>query len=117
MEQTAQVIKGQSPYVLLDEQRVAYEKILLASRRSLNRKAARTAIIIEGGPGTGKSVIALNVMAELLSQGRNVQHATGSKAFTENLRKTLGTRAGSSFRYFNSFVDADEGENRRTDLR
>ncbi|HVA27705.1 MAG TPA: DUF2075 domain-containing protein [Candidatus Baltobacteraceae bacterium] len=109
MEHTASVIKGDPVYVLLDEQRVAYERIMLAARRS-RRGGKRCVIIVEGGPGTGKSVIALNVMADLLGTGRNVQHATGSKAFTENLRKALGTRAGTQFRYFNSFVDADEGE-------
>jgi uncharacterized protein len=109
MEHTADVIKGTDVYVLLDEQRVAYERILSAAKKSVNRKR-HTVIVIEGGPGTGKSVIALNVMASLLSLQKNVQHATGSKAFTENLRKVLGTRAGSQFRYFNSFVDAEEGE-------
>lgn len=109
MEYTAKVIKGNDVYVLLDEQRVAYERICLAAKRAVNRKN-HSVIVIEGGPGTGKSVIALNVMADLLAQHKNVQHATGSKAFTENLRKILGTRAGTQFRYFNSFVDAEEGE-------
>ncbi|MDE2481065.1 MAG: DUF2075 domain-containing protein [bacterium] len=110
MEHTAAVIKGHPTYVLLDEQRVAYEKIMLAARRAARNNGQRTAIIVEGGPGTGKSVIALNVMADLLKQGKNVQHATGSKAFTENLRKALGVRAGLQFRYFNSFVDTEGAE-------
>ncbi len=109
MEHTADVISGNDVYVLLDEQRVAYERVLTAARKSVNRKN-HTVIIIEGGPGTGKSVIALHSMASLLLLQKNVQHATGSKAFTENLRKILGTRAGTQFRYFNSFVDAQEGE-------
>ena len=110
MEHTAAMIKGHPTYVLLDEQRVAYEKIMLAARRATNRSEKRTVIIVEGGPGTGKSVIALNVMADLLQQGKNVQHATGSKAFTENLRKALGRDAGLQFRYFNSFTDTENAE-------
>ncbi len=110
MEHTASTIKGQQVYVLLDEQRVAYERIFLASKRSVNRKGKRSVVIVEGGPGTGKSVIALNVMADLLSLGRNVQHATGSKAFPEKLRRAVGVRAGPQFRYVNSFGDAEEGE-------
>lgn len=110
MEHTAAVIKGTPTYVLLDEQRVAYEKIMLATQRANRRNGARSVILVEGGPGTGKSVIALNVMADLLKQGKNVQHATGSKAFTENLRKALGTKAGAQFRYFNSFVDVEGAE-------
>lgn len=110
MEHTASVIKGHGGYVLLDEQRVAYERIMLAAKRAAANTSRRSAIIVEGGPGTGKSVIALYVMADLLALGKNVQHATGSKAFTENLRKVLGTRAGTQFRYFNSFVDCDGGD-------
>ena len=103
MEHTASMIAGNPVYTLLDEQRVAYEKILTAVRRAMRVKD-RSVVLIEGGPGTGKSVIALHVMAELLRRHITVSHATGSKAFTENLRKSLGTRAGSNFRYFNSFM-------------
>ena len=35
-------------------------------------------------------------------------HATGSKAFTENLRKSLGVRARALFHYFNNYTAADE---------
>ncbi len=110
MEHTADMIKGEPVYVLLDEQRVAYQRILTAARRAAKRAYDRTVILINGGPGTGKSVIAINAMADLLRTNFNVQHATGSKAFTENLRRILGARAAASFRYFNSFADYDAGD-------
>ena len=109
MEHTASMIAGSPVYTLLDEQRVAYEKILAAVRRAM-RGPDRSVLLIEGGPGTGKSVVALHVMAELLKRHIVVSHATGSKAFTENLRKTLGPRAGSNFRYFNSFSAGQPAE-------
>lgn len=110
MEHTAKMIKGEPTYVLLDDQLVAYQKVLAAARRAAKRNKDRTVILIEGGPGTGKSVIALNVMAELLGKGYNVQHATGSRAFTSNLRKILGSKAAAQFKYFNSYVSADAGD-------
>ncbi len=61
-------------------------------------------MIVKGGPGTGKSVIALEVMGELLRQGKKVVHATGSSAFTNTLRKIVGVRARSLFKFFNSFI-------------
>ena len=64
--------------------------------------------LIHGGPGTGKSVIAVNLVAELSTQGYSTFHATGSRAFTENLRKNVGSRAAAQFKYFNSFLDADD---------
>src|SRR3989344_5029021 len=43
-------------------------------------------------------------MGELLRQGRKVVHATGSSAFTNTLRKIVGVRAKSLFKFFNSFI-------------
>ena len=102
-------IEGQPVFTLLDEQQVAYDLVLQAvaeSRRSNTKKV----VIVTGGPGTGKSVIAVDVVAALAKQGRNVCHATGSKAFTTTLRKLVGPRAGQLFRYWNVFGDAEPNE-------
>lgn len=105
MDHTAAVIRGEPIYTLLDEQIVAYDAVLSVARRSI-KKAGHSIVIIRGGPGTGKSVLALNLMATLLKRGLNAQHATGSKAFTENLWRTIGTRSKPLFRYFNSYSAA-----------
>jgi hypothetical protein len=75
---------------------------MVEAKKSIKSKKD-VAIIVKGGPGTGKSVIALNVMAELSKMGKNVHYATGSKAFTETLRKIVGTRASQQIKYFNSY--------------
>ncbi|MFI7548943.1 DNA/RNA helicase domain-containing protein [Micromonospora sediminimaris] len=104
----AQELKDRSQFTLLDEQHVAYELVLHAVERA--RKANRKrAVVVAGGPGSGKSVIALSVMGELARQGRTVLHATGSRAFTQTLRRYAGhrsTRLQGMFKYFNSFMDA-----------
>ena len=109
LEHTAAMIAGERTYVLLDDQRVAYQKILAAAREA-GKGRKRTVILVNGGPGTGKSVIALHVMADLLKEARNVQHATGSRAFTNNLRRILGARAAYQFKFFNNYVTADPGD-------
>ncbi len=105
--QVSKVIKENERYDLLDDQLIAFDKVMTSVKEGLNRKKKRV-ILIKGGPGTGKSVIAINLMAELSSQGLNVQYATGSKAFTESLRKTIGGRGKAQFKYFNSYINADE---------
>src|SRR3990172_3882586 len=75
-------------------------------RLSLARSQRKSVVIVKGGPGTGKSVIALEVMGGLLRQGRTVMHATGSSAFTNTLRKIVGARAKALFKFFNSFIGA-----------
>lgn len=105
MDHVGNVINGDSRYVLLDEQIVAYDKVRALARKGFHDRR-KTVIIIKGGPGTGKSVIAIKLMADLLLQGYNTHYATGSRAFTETLRKIIGTRGSVQFRYFNSYSKA-----------
>jgi hypothetical protein len=109
LEHTARAIAGESAYTLLDDQIVAFQSVMTLARKGLRSKAERAVVVVKGGPGTGKSVLAVNLMGELLKEGKNVQHATGSKAFTENLRKVLGARSRPLLQYFNSYGAADPG--------
>ena len=98
--------------MLLDEQRDAYNFVLHAVERA-RRSNTKTAVIVSGGPGSGKSVIALSLLGELSRQGRSVLHATGSRSFTQTLRKVAGKRAPrvqKMFQYFNSFAAASPND-------
>jgi hypothetical protein len=108
MNHVAQVIENEPTFVLLDEQRVAANEII-AKVRTRQLADQPSVVVVRGGPGTGKSLIAVHVMAELARQGYTAVHATGSKAFTETLRKTVGNRAKDLFKYFNNFSKAEIG--------
>src|SRR2546428_3945203 len=109
LEHTSDMIKGQKVFNLLEDQLAAYYALLDRANKA-SRLKERAVIIVRGGPGTGKSVIALNVIAELLSRGQTVFHATGSAAFTATLRKIVGASAENLFKYFNSFSNVKENE-------
>jgi len=105
----ADEIQKREQFVLLDEQKVAYELVMHAVKQA-QWGNTKTAVIVTGGPGTGKSVIALSLLGELARQGKTVLHATGSKSFTTTLRRIGGKGSGrtkSLFKYFNSFMDAE----------
>ena len=106
MEHVKRMIQGNPVYILLDDQQVVYDKILSLAKQGFHDKQ-KTVIVVKGGPGTGKSLIAINVMAALSGEGYNTQYATGSRAFTETLRKRVGSLGGIQFRYFNSYSHAD----------
>jgi hypothetical protein len=108
LEHVANVINGRPEFVLLDEQLVVFEKVFACIRRSIHDRKQR-AVLVKGGPGTGKLVVAINLMADLSRAGYNAQYATGSKAFTETLRKKLGPRGSSQCTYFNSYAAAEKG--------
>jgi DUF2075 family protein len=105
----ARELHERAHFILLAEQRVAYELVLQAVERA---RAAdhKSVVVVSGGPGSGKSVIALSLLGELARQGRSALHATGSRSFTQTLRKYAGkgsTRLKNLFLYFNSFMTAD----------
>ena len=107
LDHVARVIRHEPAFVLLDEQQVAYNAIM-DSVRAAGQNKQQVAFLVEGGPGTGKSVIAVNLVAELSALGLRSIHATGSKAFTQNLRQNVGTRATALFSYFMSLASISE---------
>lgn len=106
----AQEIQEREQFVLLDEQRLAYE-LVLAAVDEARHSNTKTVVVVAGGPGSGKSVVALSLLGELARQGRVVLHATGSRSFTQTLRQVAGrgsARTKGLFKYFNSFMDAEQ---------
>ena len=104
---TAEMIEGQSSFVLLDEQLVVLERVLAEARKA-NERPEKSVVLVRGGPGTGKSVVALHLVGRLAAEGVHAQHATGSRSFTGNVRSLVGTRARHQFKYFNNYATAEE---------
>lgn len=103
------LIGGGKDYILLDDQLIAYDSIFSIVTKELHKKG-KYSIIVKGGPGTGKSVIALQLMANLVQRGYTTQYATGSKSFTQTVRKIAGARLSGFFKYFMSYYDAKPDE-------
>jgi len=109
LQHVADVIRKEPAFILLDEQKVVFERIfstVVAGQK--HRK--KHVFLVNGGPGTGKSVIAIQLMAELSRKRLNAQYATGSQAFTKTLHKILGTRAAAQFKYFSNYGTAAPSE-------
>jgi hypothetical protein len=79
------VIEQRDEWHLLDEQRLAFNAILDEVRRQQAR-AGRAVVIVRGAPGTGKTVVAVQLLAAALRLRWKAAHATGGKAFTTALR-------------------------------
>lgn len=72
------MLKGHEEFVLLDEQKTVLEKIVKATNDSLTGQ--KRVIVINGGPGTGKSVISINALARLTGQRLNARYVTPNAA-------------------------------------
>ncbi|MEU6537859.1 DUF2075 domain-containing protein [Streptomyces sp. NPDC047000] len=106
MAVAAEEVRERTQFVLLDEQQVAYRLVLNAVEKA-KRADHKEVVIVTGGPGTGKSVIALQLLGELYRRGTTALHATGSQSFTKTMRKVAGARrreVQDLFKYFNSFM-------------
>ncbi|EEP73848.1 ATP/GTP-binding protein [Micromonospora sp. ATCC 39149] len=111
LETAADEVGSRTHFVLLDEQREAYELVRRAVRWADAGRCKRV-VVVSGGPGTGKSAIALDLFVDLLREGRRVNHATGSKAFTRTLQLYArqrplhpARRSDRLFKYFMNFAD------------
>ncbi|MBI2545388.1 MAG: DUF2075 domain-containing protein [Candidatus Aenigmarchaeota archaeon] len=109
LDHVGDMINKQQVFNLIDDQIAAYNAIMYRANRQ-SKQHEKSVIIVKGGLGTGKSVIALEVMGELMRKGKTVFHATGSSAFTKTLRKLVGKRAEKFYKFFFNFTKLKENE-------
>ncbi|GAA4399447.1 DUF2075 domain-containing protein [Tsukamurella soli] len=105
----AEEVRERQVFHLLGDQRLAVDLVLHDVEQARGADLKRV-VIVTGGPGSGKSAIALALLGDLARQGRTVLHATGSRSFTTTLRQVAGARAPrvkAMFKYFNQFVTAE----------
>jgi len=77
MDCVASMLKGKSEFVLIDDQKVVHETIVQAEARAVRRKQV---VIVQGGPGTGKSVVAINLLGALIGRQRNARYVSKNAA-------------------------------------
>lgn len=109
----ASMLKGNAEFCLIDEQKVAYETIKKVVQNVLSHKMeGKHTIIIQGGPGTGKSVVAIQLLCDLISKGHTALYVTKNSAprnvYFEKLKQNqLRTSyIKSLFQGSGAFVDA-----------
>tara|TARA_Y100000766_G_C18896064_1_gene600992 strand:+ start:453 stop:2399 length:1947 start_codon:yes stop_codon:yes gene_type:complete len=114
------IMKSREIYIPVEEQQKAIDTILRASidgvsvaqlniakQNSLLRKKSsrfseqnnskKHVIIIEGGPGSGKSVIAVNVLAKLIEAQKNSMYCTPNIPLKDNIRINFDKECSDNF--------------------
>lgn len=86
-------------FVLLGDQDDTYKKFWEILKKTLNSNE-KSVFIVKGGPGTGKTVIALKILSELYKEAQingkecNAYYATRSTALTKQLAEALQGEKG-----------------------
>lgn len=101
------MLHGNKEFLMIDEQKTTYETALqMASMTKEDDK--KRVLIVEGGPGTGKSVLAINLLVDILNDDMITMYVTKnsaprnvfsekliggdySKTYIKNLFKSSGT--------------------------
>ncbi len=73
------LMKGNEEFLLLDEQAVVYDMCIKTMQQCMKDRKKRT-MIIKGGPGTGKSVLAVNLLNAYIQKGYNAAYVTKNSA-------------------------------------
>jgi DUF2075 family protein len=107
----SKMIEGNTEFTLLDEQKVTYERCLMLAEDLSSKQV----MIVDGGPGTGKSVLAINLLSRFTGQGLNARYVTKNAApravyearLTGHLKKS---RISTLFTGSGSFVSTNTNE-------
>ena len=72
------MLQGNEEFFMIDDQKLAYETALNLSQISTVKD--KHVLIVEGGPGTGKSVVAINLLIQLTNKRLVTQYVTKNAA-------------------------------------
>jgi DUF2075 family protein len=72
------LLKGNSEFVMIDDQKIVYEAALALTRKATENK--KKVLIVNGGPGTGKSVVAINLLVAITKLGLITQYVSKNAA-------------------------------------
>lgn len=108
------MLKGNQEFVMIDDQKLVYETALKMARESY-RDGRKRVLIVKGGPGTGKSVLAINLLVKLTNEDMVCSYVTKNSAPRNVYATKLSgdfkkTRINNLFKGSGSFVDSAEND-------
>jgi len=110
LENVSKIISNESVFSLLNEQLVA-KNLIWSKIRKIEKADMKAVIIVHGGPGTGKSVIALNILAEAAKKKKKVFYGCKSKPFVSGLANLVGEEGEKLISNLNRFIPSKFKEN------
>lgn len=110
----ASMLKGNEEFVMIDDQKLVYETALDMARKSYKDQNKRV-LIVKGGPGTGKSVLAINLLVKLTNENMVCSYVTKNAAPRNVYATKLSgdfkkTRINNLFKGSGSFIDSTKNE-------
>lgn len=107
------MLKGNQEFTMIDDQKIVYERAIEIVKNEADKKQV---YIIHGGPGTGKTVLAINMLVAILNLSKNVMYVTKNSAPRQVYRKKLAdgkyrkVYIDNLFKGSGSFVESEKDE-------
>ena len=101
----ADMMNGTQMFNLIDEQKVVFEQVMKSVEDSLDTND-KTVIICQGGPGTGKSVVALKLLCDLILKNRTARYVTHNRSL-KNVYKNILKQAGHKLKALETIFAGD----------
>ncbi|MBY0415632.1 MAG: DUF2075 domain-containing protein, partial [Bdellovibrionales bacterium] len=112
-DQLSSMLQGNQEFTLIDDQKVIFETALNLAKNSSAKN--KNVLIVEGGPGSGKSIIAINLLSRITELEKTVQYVTKNAApravFEQRLTgKFTKTRISNLFKGSGSYFEVDKND-------
>lgn len=113
-DRMAMMLQGNPEFVMIDDQKVVYEQILHYASECIT-KNKKGCFIVKGGPGTGKSVLAINLLVQLIQDEYFAMYVTKNSAprdvYATKLKGTMKKKSiDNLFKGSGGFYAADKNE-------
>ena len=110
----AQMLKGNKEFYMIDSQKIVYEYALRNAIDTVGSNS-KNVMIVRGGPGTGKSVLAINLLVELNNRNMTCFYVTKNSAprtvYATKLRGEYTTKyINHLFQSSGGFVDEEKNK-------
>jgi len=107
----ASMLKGNREFIMVDDQKLVYETAVSTARMA--DEDHKHVLLVQGGPGTGKSVVAVNLLVGLTNLGLVAKYVTKNSAPREVYKVKLsghfrGSVIDSLFTGSGAFFDATD---------
>jgi DUF2075 family protein len=110
----SKMLNGNKEFNMIDEQKVIYEDAIRMAIDTLSAND-KNVLVVKGGPGTGKSVLAINLLVELTKRNMTCFYITKNAApravFRDKLKGSFKmTYINNLFQGSGQFTDAEANE-------
>lgn len=77
-DQIESLLQGNQEFIMIDDQKLVFERAMELAKQSNPKN--KQVLIVQGGPGTGKSVVAVNLLVQMINFGLNARYVTKNAA-------------------------------------